>query len=310
MYKGTLNYSSTAGRWGISDVSLIQGSDVPATWNVGYGNDSVGTRAFRTGTDFVFSNGVGIALSTSSDVVSYYCVLSSGRVSNNYLQSLINKLENDKVNTSDVANNLTTTTSGKVLDARQGKALKDSLTYAYYFDSSSKTLADMISQMRSNGLKMMPFSVWSGSSEFPYPYGSGICIRGYDGAACTIFYNVIELNGYRAYSGMYITTDNTITWRRIDVGSCKVSTDVTIPTTATGKLYTAPTDGYLEICTHTTSGVNNVGYVQRGYAIYTISREGAANSTKLTTIVPLTKGETVTLYAQASVVIDSCKFWG
>ncbi len=30
-----------------------------------------------------------------------------------------------KVNTSDIANNLTTTTSGKVLDARQGKALKD-----------------------------------------------------------------------------------------------------------------------------------------------------------------------------------------
>lgn len=30
-----------------------------------------------------------------------------------------------KVNTSDIVNNLTTTTSGKVLDARQGKALKD-----------------------------------------------------------------------------------------------------------------------------------------------------------------------------------------
>ena len=30
-----------------------------------------------------------------------------------------------KVNTSDIANNLTTTASGKVLDARQGKALKD-----------------------------------------------------------------------------------------------------------------------------------------------------------------------------------------
>ena len=32
---------------------------------------------------------------------------------------------NTKVNTSDIANNLTTTASGKVLDARQGKALKD-----------------------------------------------------------------------------------------------------------------------------------------------------------------------------------------
>ena len=32
---------------------------------------------------------------------------------------------NGKVNTSDIANNLTTTASGKILDARQGKALKD-----------------------------------------------------------------------------------------------------------------------------------------------------------------------------------------
>lgn len=37
-------------------------------------------------------------------------------------------LANDKVNTSDIANNLTTTTSGKVLDARQGKALNDKET--------------------------------------------------------------------------------------------------------------------------------------------------------------------------------------
>ena len=98
MYKGTLNYSSTAGRWGISDVSLIQGSDVPATWNVGYGNDSVGTRAFRTGTDFVFSSGVGIALSTSSSVVSYYCVLRSGRVSDNYLETQSVKKSGDTMN--------------------------------------------------------------------------------------------------------------------------------------------------------------------------------------------------------------------
>lgn len=34
----------------------------------------------------------------------------------------------NKVNTSDIANNLTTTTAGKVLDARQGKALNDSIT--------------------------------------------------------------------------------------------------------------------------------------------------------------------------------------
>lgn len=95
MYKGTMNYASAIGRWGLSNVELIQGSDVPSTWDVGYGNDSVGTRAFRTGTDFVYSNGIGIALSTSSDVVSYYCVLSSRRVSDNYLQTQINQINSD-----------------------------------------------------------------------------------------------------------------------------------------------------------------------------------------------------------------------
>ena len=105
MYKGTMNYSSAIGRWGLSNVELIQGTDVPSTWMVGYGNDSVGTRAFRTGTDFVYSNGIGIALSTSSDVVSYYCVLSGGKVSDNYLQTQIKQINsdlNDKADKSDV----------------------------------------------------------------------------------------------------------------------------------------------------------------------------------------------------------------
>ena len=39
----------------------------------------------------------------------------------------INNALAGKVNTSDIANNLTTTSAGKVLDARQGKALSDSL---------------------------------------------------------------------------------------------------------------------------------------------------------------------------------------
>lgn len=42
-------------------------------------------------------------------------------------QTLTQQLAN-KVNTSDIANNLTTTTEGKVLDARQGKALSDSIS--------------------------------------------------------------------------------------------------------------------------------------------------------------------------------------
>lgn len=40
----------------------------------------------------------------------------------------LNSALTNKVNTSDIANNLTTTASGKVLDARQGKVLNDNVT--------------------------------------------------------------------------------------------------------------------------------------------------------------------------------------
>lgn len=41
----------------------------------------------------------------------------------------------NKVNTSDIANNLTTTTAGKVLDARQGKALNDAISNSVLYFS-------------------------------------------------------------------------------------------------------------------------------------------------------------------------------
>ena len=50
-----------------------------------------------------------------------------GAVGNTDLQTQVNNLNTGKVNTSDIANNLTTTTAGKVLDARQGKALSDQI---------------------------------------------------------------------------------------------------------------------------------------------------------------------------------------
>ena len=51
----------------------------------------------------------------------------SGTVSDSNVPSekLVKDSLDGKVNTSDVVNNLTTTTAGKVLDARQGKALAD-----------------------------------------------------------------------------------------------------------------------------------------------------------------------------------------
>ena len=44
------------------------------------------------------------------------------------LNSNYESLQSNKINTSAIANNLTTTASGHVLDARQGKALNDKIT--------------------------------------------------------------------------------------------------------------------------------------------------------------------------------------
>ena len=63
---------------------------------------------------------------TSSITSGSTALIESGAV-NSLKQTLETTLGN-KVNTSDIANNLTTTTAGKVLDATQGKALNDSIS--------------------------------------------------------------------------------------------------------------------------------------------------------------------------------------
>lgn len=55
-----------------------------------------------------------------------------------------------KVNTSDIANNLTTTTEGKVLDARQGKTLNDKIPY--FPNSGWTTLSNGVKYKKSGGL--------------------------------------------------------------------------------------------------------------------------------------------------------------
>lgn len=50
---------------------------------------------------------------------------------NDSIDAAINDLNTNKVNKSDVVNNATTTTSGKVLDARMGKTLNDTITSNY-----------------------------------------------------------------------------------------------------------------------------------------------------------------------------------
>lgn len=89
-----LVYDSTAGAWKNSNLSVSAG-------DVNYNNQTSGLTATK--------------VQGAIDEVS------------SQMQTLETSLGN-KVNTSDIANNLTTTTTGKVLDATQGKALNDSIS--------------------------------------------------------------------------------------------------------------------------------------------------------------------------------------
>ena len=60
--------------------------------------------------------------------------------------SSLNSALSNKVNTSDIANNLTTTTTGKVLDATQGKALADKHKVTSFQVSTSSWSSDTTSQ--------------------------------------------------------------------------------------------------------------------------------------------------------------------
>lgn len=75
-------------------------------------NVALGTAASRNATSSITSG--------STDLIE------SGAV--HALKQTLETSIDGKINTSDIANNLTTTTAGKVLDATQGKALNDSIT--------------------------------------------------------------------------------------------------------------------------------------------------------------------------------------
>lgn len=89
-----LVYDSTAGAWKNSNLSVSAG-------DVNYNNQTSGLAATK--------------VQGAIDEVS------------SQMQTLETAL-NGKINTTDIANNLTTTTAGKVLDATQGKALNDSIS--------------------------------------------------------------------------------------------------------------------------------------------------------------------------------------
>ena len=92
----------------ISNGQILQYNSSTQRWE----NKSLGSAASRNATSSITSG--------STDLIE------SGAV-NSLKQTLESSLGN-KVNTSDIANNLTTTTSGKVLDATQGKTLNDNIT--------------------------------------------------------------------------------------------------------------------------------------------------------------------------------------
>lgn len=99
----------------ISNGQILQYNSSTQKWE----NKSLGTAASRNATSAITSG--------STDLIE------SGAVSS-LKQTLETSLGN-KVNTSDIANNLTTTTAGKVLDARQGKALNDAISNSVLYFS-------------------------------------------------------------------------------------------------------------------------------------------------------------------------------
>ena len=92
----------------IANGQILQYNSSTQKWE----NKSLGTAAARNATSSITSG--------STDLIE------SGAVSS--LKQTLETALGNKVNTSDIANNLTTTTAGKVLDATQGKALNDSIS--------------------------------------------------------------------------------------------------------------------------------------------------------------------------------------
>jgi hypothetical protein len=96
---------------GITSITKTGTSGKIDTYTITYSNGSTSTFTVTNGNDATVTIQTSWASTTSDSKVP------SEKLTKNSLDA--------KVNTSDIANNLTTTTAGKVLDARQGKALAD-----------------------------------------------------------------------------------------------------------------------------------------------------------------------------------------
>ena len=113
------------------DFQVTDGSDASVTIQTSWGST---TSDSKVPSEKLTKSSLDAKADTShthsiSDVTNLQTTLDGkASTSHNHSISDVTNLQttlNGKINTSDIANNLTTTASGKVLDARQGKALAD-----------------------------------------------------------------------------------------------------------------------------------------------------------------------------------------
>lgn len=111
-----LNYTIFIRNHGTEAEEII----APVESNPAAAAHAVGTQLIYDGALYEVTTAIAVGDSLVAYPTSGYNIKPAGTVA-----SQIQTLTNNKVNVSDIANNLTTTANGKVLDARQGKTLND-----------------------------------------------------------------------------------------------------------------------------------------------------------------------------------------
>lgn len=146
----------------ISNGQILQYNSTTQKWE----NKSLGTAASRNATSSITSG--------STDLIE------SGAV--NSLKQTLETALGGKINTTDIANNLATTTAGKVLDATQGKALNNSITNKHKITrktvNTSSWTADISSQsgttLYKKSISLSHVYVTSPSVDISTSTGSGL----------------------------------------------------------------------------------------------------------------------------------------
>lgn len=150
----------------------------------------------------------------------------------------INTALDTKVNTADIANNLTTTAAGKVLDARQGKALNDVLV--------PKANQAVIATRQTNLTASRAYKVGD-----QFIYNNTL----YRATAAISSGGTINIG-----SGGNATTADDVTTQISNLANqdYKFGTSISLsPYTSSGNAFTAPSDGYVRF----SNATSNDGYV-------------------------------------------------